>query len=200
MRARGRVSWWLPPRAALSASRRFLPLIPPLALAVVAVAQFGLAHTAPLSPWKGGGFGMFSTQDQPRARTVRLHLLTPVGAFAVMDDGGGESLRAWPSRGALREVAAEAVCGRWRTVPLDSVGAVAAPSPAWDWVYRTRTMRRRSALAGVAVPDDDGVGVDSVRAVVVRQRLTVGADSSVIGSEVVASEVVSRAEARCSTL
>lgn len=29
-----------------------------------------------LSPWKGGGFGMFSTIESPSSRIVRVHLLT----------------------------------------------------------------------------------------------------------------------------
>ena len=190
-----------PARAALSPARRLLPYLPPLALAVVAGAQFALAHSAPLSPWKGGGFGMFSTQDQPRSRTLRLHLLTDEGAFVVMDDRGPESLRAWPRRVALREVAREAACGAWRTAPLDSVGTVAAPSPAWDWVYRSRTLRQRSALVGVAVPAaDDGraVSVRAARAVVVTVGLDAGADSSVVALREVAAETVRYRDAGCS--
>lgn len=163
--------------------------MPPLALAVVAGAQFVLAHATPLSPWKGGGFGMFASQDQPRARTLRVHLLTEAGAFVVLDDRGAESLLAWPRRAALREVARRAACARWRLVPLDSLGAVAAPSPAWDWVYRSPTLRRRAAVAGVAVPEARGVSVRAARAVVVRLRLE--PDSSVVVSDVIAHATAS---------
>ncbi len=40
-----------------------LRLLPPLCLIGVALVQLGLASAASLSPWLGGGFGMFSTTD-----------------------------------------------------------------------------------------------------------------------------------------
>ena len=43
---------------------------PALLLAVVAVCQLGLAKTADLTPWKGGGFGMFSTLDHGAYRRL----------------------------------------------------------------------------------------------------------------------------------
>ena len=47
-------------------------LLPVLLLAVVATAQVTLVKTAGLSPWKGGGFGMFSTTDDGGRRYVRV--------------------------------------------------------------------------------------------------------------------------------
>lgn len=46
-------------------------------LVVLALSQIYLVKTASLSPWAGGGFGMFSTPDAPRSRTVRAFVLTP---------------------------------------------------------------------------------------------------------------------------
>jgi hypothetical protein len=46
--------------------------IPPLLLLTVAAAQMTLARAALLSPWKGGGFGMFATIDGLPFRQVRL--------------------------------------------------------------------------------------------------------------------------------
>ncbi len=46
-------------------------------LVVLALSQIYLARTESLSPWAGGGFGMFSTPDAPRSRTVRAYVLTP---------------------------------------------------------------------------------------------------------------------------
>lgn len=43
---------------------------PAFLLAVVAVVQIGLARTADLTPWKGGGFGMFATLDHNAYRRV----------------------------------------------------------------------------------------------------------------------------------
>ncbi len=43
-----------------------------MALIVVAIVQVVLAKTADLSPWKGGGFGMFATTDGTAFRHVRI--------------------------------------------------------------------------------------------------------------------------------
>jgi len=46
-------------------------------LLAVAAAQLTLARTAGLSPWKGGGFGMFSTTDDTGRRRVRVFVSAP---------------------------------------------------------------------------------------------------------------------------
>jgi hypothetical protein len=52
--------------------RRLLPAaavwLPALLLVLVAANQFRLAHGENLSPWSGGGFGMFSSTDAPNNR------------------------------------------------------------------------------------------------------------------------------------
>jgi hypothetical protein len=59
--------------AAESNSRGGWPaLLPVSLLVVVACGQVTLAMTAGLTPWKGGGFGMFSTTDDGERRYVRL--------------------------------------------------------------------------------------------------------------------------------
>jgi hypothetical protein len=47
-------------------------LLPVSLLIVVACTQVTLALTAGLTPWKGGGFGMFSTTDNGERRYVRI--------------------------------------------------------------------------------------------------------------------------------
>ena len=42
---------------------RLLPYLPPLLLCLVALLQLFLVRTHDLTPWRGGGFGMFSTND-----------------------------------------------------------------------------------------------------------------------------------------
>ena len=44
----------------------------PAALCLLAGLQIALAQGAQLSPWKGGGFGMFSTTDHGGFRRVRV--------------------------------------------------------------------------------------------------------------------------------
>lgn len=51
---------------------RWRALLPVSLLVVVACAQVTLATTAGLTPWKGGGFGMFSTTDDGGRRYVRV--------------------------------------------------------------------------------------------------------------------------------
>ena len=52
-------------------------LVPPLLLFVVAVIQIALARTADLTPWKGGGFGMFATLDHGAYRGVDIVVDAP---------------------------------------------------------------------------------------------------------------------------
>jgi hypothetical protein len=51
--------------------------IPPLVLCIVAVAQIVLARTIGLTPWKGGGFGMFSSLDHSGYRGVDVVIDAP---------------------------------------------------------------------------------------------------------------------------
>ena len=51
--------------------------LPVLILAAVATVQVGLAKTAGLTAWKGGGFGMFSTTDDAGRRRVRVFVSAP---------------------------------------------------------------------------------------------------------------------------
>ena len=46
--------------------------IPGALLAFVAALQIALTHVTPLSPWKGGGFGMFASLDGGSFRGVRV--------------------------------------------------------------------------------------------------------------------------------
>ena len=47
-------------------------LLPVALLLAIACGQVMLARTGNLSPWKGGGFGMFSTTDDGGRRQVRV--------------------------------------------------------------------------------------------------------------------------------
>ena len=57
--------------------RQPLAALPAVILLIVAGAQIVLAKTAGLSPWKGGGFGMFSTTDDAGRREVRIVVTAP---------------------------------------------------------------------------------------------------------------------------
>jgi hypothetical protein len=52
-------------------------LLPAGLLVLVAGTQVTLARSAALTPWKGGGFGMFSTTDDAARRRVRVFVSAP---------------------------------------------------------------------------------------------------------------------------
>ena len=51
--------------------------LPPALLLAVALNQIRLVRTADLTPWCGGGFGMFSTTDGRSARHLHAYALSP---------------------------------------------------------------------------------------------------------------------------
>jgi hypothetical protein len=62
---------------------RFCVLCAPLILVIVAAAQLYNAHFRNLTPWEGGGFGMFSTVDSMGNRLLRCTLITDRGDFPI---------------------------------------------------------------------------------------------------------------------
>jgi hypothetical protein len=69
----------LTPAAALMAriAADWRTQLPTVLLVAVAVTQIVLVRVADLSPWKGGGFGMFATTDGTSFRFVRLFVDAP---------------------------------------------------------------------------------------------------------------------------
>lgn len=55
----------------------------PALLVLVAGVQFFSAFANDQTPWKGGGFGMFSTVDSPGARYLKIYLVSDDGEVAV---------------------------------------------------------------------------------------------------------------------
>jgi hypothetical protein len=68
-------------------------LLPVSLLIVVACSQVTLARTAGLTPWKGGGFGMFATNDHGGFRRVRVVERTAAGERPVAVPDELERLR-----------------------------------------------------------------------------------------------------------
>ncbi|MBW2694389.1 MAG: hypothetical protein JRE57_17460, partial [Deltaproteobacteria bacterium] len=56
---------------------RWVRFVPALLLVGVAAHQVFLANTAGLSPWSGGGFGMFSTTDAGSSRHLHAFVIRP---------------------------------------------------------------------------------------------------------------------------
>ncbi len=88
-----------------------LRVLPPLCLIGVALAQLGLSAAAGLSPWLGGGFGMFSTTDSLSARHLHAFVIhegleREVWPSASHPDMEGRA-RALPSQANLRRLVRE---------------------------------------------------------------------------------------------
>jgi hypothetical protein len=50
-----------------------------IVLLIIAAVQFGLVKTLHISPWKGGGFGMFSTVGSQNSYFIRVYTNSPSG-------------------------------------------------------------------------------------------------------------------------
>ena len=74
-----------------------LQWVVPILLMGLAVNQIRLALTHNLSPWKGGGFGMFAVIDQPKGRALTAEGLDSNGSRCRLDlalDGPEPDARA----------------------------------------------------------------------------------------------------------
>jgi hypothetical protein len=104
--------------------RRFWYL-PVTLLIAVACVQLWLSHTAGLSPWAGGGFGMFSSTDTRGNRHLHAFAIRP-GIRRELDLPSSlnlhiERVLVFPTESALRSLAAELA-----HVPTPDAGPLAA--------------------------------------------------------------------------
>ena len=95
--------------------------VAPALLVAVGALQIGLTQVADLTPWLGGGFGMFSTLDSPGARHVHAFLLTP-GVERELEIGSeardfAQRARALPTSARLRALASMLESGLPRDEP-----------------------------------------------------------------------------------
>ena len=58
-------------------------MLAPICLLLVAGLHWYRVEFRDQTPWKGGGFAMFSTVDSPAARSMRFYLLTTEGEIVV---------------------------------------------------------------------------------------------------------------------
>jgi hypothetical protein len=89
---------------------RWRAWLPAALLVVVASTQIVLARAAELSPWKGGGFGMFATSDGTSTRFVRLYVRGPGRSEEIAMQPSFERAAAraqlFPSTPLMRRLAA----------------------------------------------------------------------------------------------
>ncbi|QSQ12350.1 hypothetical protein [Myxococcus landrumensis] len=96
---------------------RLLAMCAPALLVLVAAVHLYLVESKGLSPWKGGGFGMFSTVDSPSARFLRVYLVEGASEVQVrLPDRMkelGYDVRVLPTHDALEGLATRVANGTW---------------------------------------------------------------------------------------
>ena len=121
-------------------------LLPVSLLLLVACAQVMLATTSGLSPWKGGGFGMFSTTDDGGRRYVRVFVSAADRseeiAIAPSLEDAARRASVLPADGELARLARQVVERerRYRR-PVDTVRV-----QAWRVEYARDTLAATSHL------------------------------------------------------
>ncbi len=134
--------------------RRVAPWLAPAALVAIALHQIALAHLVDLSPWKGGGYGMFSTTDHGGARFLRIYAIDAAGderRIPVPPELVNRSYRVrdLPSAGGMGRLAREIAAA----APEAVAGSVSLRLEVWRTVYDRRTLEpSRSVLRAVVVP------------------------------------------------
>jgi hypothetical protein len=106
--------------------RRLAIVSPTVLLLTVASAQMILARRSDLSPWKGGGFGMFASVDGLPFRWVRLYVSAPERSEELAVPPSLEEqtdrVAAWPHPAAMRALAASVIARERRYQrPVDAV-------------------------------------------------------------------------------
>lgn len=93
-------------------------LAAPVIMCLVAAGQFYMAHTSTLTPWKGGGFGMFSSSDHPGARVLTSEGVTTEGEVvrvtlpldgSVFPRSVGRHLKMMPTERLLERIGRRAI-------------------------------------------------------------------------------------------
>jgi hypothetical protein len=106
--------------------RRLVIALPTALLFAVASTQMVLARRADLSPWKGGGFGMFASVDGLPLRWVRLYVSAPERSEEIAVPPSIEDrahrVVTWPHPSAIRALASSVIARELREQrPVETV-------------------------------------------------------------------------------
>ena len=142
------------------AGRRWRTLLPVALLLAVAAMQVVLTRASALSPWKGGGFGMFSTTDDSGRRSVKVFVTArdrseELAVAPSLEDAASRAA-VLPGRSQLTRLA-QAVLDRERrhNRPVDALRI-----EAWRVVYEPGTLAATSQRVR-----DSGFRVDGTGAI-----------------------------------
>lgn len=111
----------------MGAGARVARYLVPGILCLVAVTQIYLAHFHNLTPWKGGGFGMFASIDGLESRPVHVTIVSGGTSFVVdprallPDDRAYQRVQALPNEAQLRRLADLVLARRWIADPEEEV-------------------------------------------------------------------------------
>ena len=103
--------------------KRFIILLPPLLLVAVALNQLRLSATESLSPWSGGGFGMFASTDSPGSRHLHVYV----------HNAGVRKEIAFPASLQTQVLRATTLPSRYRLEQLARAVAVAESGSSFSW-------------------------------------------------------------------
>jgi hypothetical protein len=135
---------------------RWLWYLPAALLIATACTQLWLALSAGLSPWSGGGFGMFSTLDAGGSRHLHAIALRPGirRELAIPDSLDEEVLRALtlPSDGRLRTLALA-----FAKLPNPDAGPLTAMEiQVWAQSFDARSLSPYGTLLrSISIPFDE---------------------------------------------
>ena len=126
---------------------RWRTVLPAAMLVTVASVQVVLTRTAGLTPWKGGGFGMFSTTDDSGRRRVRVFVTAPdrseeIAITPSLEDAAARAA-VLPSERLLTQLARRVVERERRHArPVDTVRI-----ETWRVIYTPGTLAATTRLA-----------------------------------------------------
>lgn len=123
-----------------------LQMLPLLLLLAVAGNQIRLATSQHMSPWSGGGFGMFSTTDAATDRHMHVYLLTPglrreLEVPPYLEDAARRALTL-PNAAQIRNLARELAEGLTEQAPAELEIQI------WSTVYDPDNLAPDSGMVG----------------------------------------------------
>jgi hypothetical protein len=151
-------------------------LVPSL-LVAVGLLQIYLARAAHLSPWKGGGFGMFATIDNPEMRVIAAEALSSDGQWlrldlvSALDETTWRRMHSLPKRADLEHLAPQLLTKEVVPITIQQQAAylkLQKENPAIELqvsqsLFLARPLYRLKLLRDPILPDSSTKTLQAVR-------------------------------------